>query len=514
LICAVIILGAGQVAAKTGKSDKPADPRDARHEVVRQVADELISGLRRAAEEARAETARKNTLSTRLKEKAAQLKRWWRDEKPKPASGPAVRRLAIWPFWKDKSVVSEDFAEMLSDSLLAELVRRKDPNDRYVAREDLKIVSKDIDEFNQLRQSSEKMGKLIREAGADILIIGEVKPEVDGKTVYVRYRATDARTGAIPATSGWYRVEYDFDRTATMGIADAVKRSALFFRQRLKKMRTVRPQGVRFGESGIQTPFGKWFAARLVNELQKTAGAAGQTINVADAILSKETRTRGLKLARKAATSQMAATPTGDYIFSGRYWVLGEKVDLQLAMKDGSGKTMSWQGDVRSSSIDLPMKPKKTFAKDRQSDKLGPISLHIGSDRGPNPIYHLKQKMNMFIEVSRDSYLYCFYRQADGVVMRVFPNRYHESAFISGGAQQRIPSAAMAFEWVFSPPIGTEMMKCYAFDRDVGEALPRLIRKLDFEPLPYGGLDEVTAQLRSIRGVGIAENSMVVNVER
>ena len=72
---------------------------------------------------------------------------------------------------------------MLSDSLLAELLRNRRPQDKYVAREDFKIVIKDFDDFNQLRTPSEKITKLNRNAGADILIIGEAKPGSNGQLV-------------------------------------------------------------------------------------------------------------------------------------------------------------------------------------------------------------------------------------------------------------------------------------------------------------------------------------------
>ena len=98
--------------------------------------------------------------------------------------------------------------------------------------------------------------------------------------------------------------------------------------------------------------------------------------------------------------------------------------------------------------------------------------------------------------------------------MRIFPNRFHKSAFIAGKVDQHVPSAAMAFDWVVQEPTGIEIMKCFAFDRDITDELPRLVRKLDFEPLPYRALADLGADLRSIRRVAIAENSMVVNVEK
>jgi len=498
LICLVSPLATAAEKTTTARAD--------RHEVVRLMAQDLQRGLSQSAA-----PQTQNSFADRVKQSAWELKQWWEAG----SAPPQKRKIAIWPFWQEESVVSEDFAEMLSDSLLAALLQEKDPRDEYVAREDLKIVTKDIDDFNSLRQSSEKIGALIRSAGADILIVGEVKPESDGQTVYVRYRATNVSTGAIPATTDWYKLEYDFDRTPTMGIADAVKRSAAHFRIRLAPIRTIRPQGIRFADSGIQTPFGRWFASRLIAELSKMRGSDGQTINVADAVITDEkTQTRGLELARKTADLAMTADPTGDYVLSGRYWLLGEKVDLQLTLQDGRGTKTTWQGDVRTSSIDLPVLPEDTLQGERETDRLGPISLFIRSNRGANPVYRTGQKMVLFVEASRDSYLYCFYRQADGSIMRVFPNRHHRDARIPGGAAQHIPGAAMPFDWIVAPPTGVEIMKCFAFDRDVGDELPRLVRKLDFEPLPYGSLADLSQELRTIRRAAVAENSMIVNVEK
>ena len=156
----------------------------------------------------------------------------------------------------------------------------------------------------------------------------------------------------------------------------------------------------------------------------------------------------------------------------------------------------------------MPIKPAQTYIAERESDNLGPISLRIRSNIGADPVYSVGQKIVLFIEVSRDRYLYYLYRQSDGSTMRIFPNRFHKSAFIAGNVDQHVPSAAMAFDWVVQEPTGIEIMKCFAFERDINDELPRLVRKLDFEPLPYRAL----VDLRSIRRVAIAENSMMVNV--
>ena len=78
---------------------------------------------------------------------------------------------------------------MLSDPLLAELLRNRRAQDEYIAREDFKIVIQEIDDFNQLRTLFEKITKLNRNAGADMLIPGEEKPDSNGQSVYIRYCA-------------------------------------------------------------------------------------------------------------------------------------------------------------------------------------------------------------------------------------------------------------------------------------------------------------------------------------
>ena len=69
----------------------------------------------------------------------------------------------------------------------------------------------------------------------------------------------------------------------------------------------------------------------------------------------------------------------------------------------------------------------------------------------------------------------------------------------------------MAFDQIVEPPSKIDIMKCFAFDRDVTKHLSRLIRKLDFKSLPYRPLTELSYDLRKIGWVGIAEDSMVVS---
>ena len=69
----------------------------------------------------------------------------------------------------------------------------------------------------------------------------------------------------------------------------------------------------------------------------------------------------------------------------------------------------------------------------------------------------------------------------------------------------------MAFDQIVEPPSEIDIMKCFAFDRDVTKHPTCLIRKLDFKSLPYRSHTELRCDLCKIGWVGIAEDSMVVN---
>ena len=69
----------------------------------------------------------------------------------------------------------------------------------------------------------------------------------------------------------------------------------------------------------------------------------------------------------------------------------------------------------------------------------------------------------------------------------------------------------MALDQIVEPPSEIDIMKCFAFDRDVTKLRPHLMWKLDFKSLPYRSPTELSYNLRKIGWAGIAEDSMVVN---
>ena len=495
-----------------------------------QMADELLNGLN--------SDKLNETLLDRQKGSA-----WNQNQPSNNTSGknsPPKRKIAIAPFWHNETPVSRELAKRLSDSVLSHLIKNKRTEDVYIAREDLKSIMQDLDFFNESQVSGEKRKELMNKAGADILISGLVKPLNEGQAVNVFYRATNVKSGVIHATTKTYRLEYDFEYARAIGISRAIEELVGHFSRQLgfapraklgqwhsipksdnpskQEVYSIRPQGIRHADSGIQTPFGGWISSRIIAELQMKAVSAGRVLKEAKVKTdSKKTKNRNVGITRSGAGIAVGDIAGGDFILSGKYWILGNKLDLHITLKDSSGRFQTRQVEIRTNSINQEFKPEKEYEEFRKNDDLGPISLKIRSNKGFNPVYKINQKLKLFVEASQDSYLYCFYQQADGSVLQIFPNRDDRNTFIKGGIKAQIPSDKQKSDWIVSPPTGVEFIKCFAFDRDIENELPNTVKTKSFGQIPDTSLSEISIKLRAISNfnrVGIAENSMTINVER
>jgi hypothetical protein len=506
-IALLLILTFSPVVVQAKASEIESRSLKSINEVARLLASELLEGLNQRPVE-----------PTGLKKWAEDslwvMKRFTKSNENK-AENSKIRKVALWPFWKEGDRISGDFARSISDRVLAELVRSGNDNNKFIVREELNKLVQEIDDFNALQESSLKINKLMRRAGADAIIAAHVRV-LDGNTIELAYKAVEVATGVILAQTKPYRLAYDFETGKSMDVETAINASVRFFREKVPDIKIIRPKGIYFQNSGIQTTFGRWFLNRFVGVFNSRS-VSGGTVEVREVLLDeKRLGVRGLGISKRESYSIMSVMGRGDYVLTGEYWDFGKIVDIQVTFVSGDGTQKTWQEKVRRSSIpkQLKLTPDYNPKKEQTNDGVGPIGLFISSLHGRNPIYRIGQSFTLLVQVNHDSHLYCFYRQADGEIMKIFPNGLHTSPLIKAGSIRKIPDKKMGFNWRIKLPTGTELVKCYAFDRDVSDDLPRSIRLHDFVPLQYRSFDEITQTFRQFRNVGIAENSMVVNVER
>lgn len=138
------------------------------------------------------------------------------------------------------------------------------------------------------------------------------------------------------------------------------------------------------------------------------------------------------------------------------------------------------------------------------------VSIAMNSDKGARPIYRVNDFLNATARVNSDAFLYCFYKDADNVIARVFPNRFEPDPFVSAGRDISIPSkAAGKFRIRFDRP-ASEQVACFASNREV--RLPDAYKIEDLRPLPTRSLDDVASAFRAADS-GVAQAVLPITVQ-
>ncbi len=117
-------------------------------------------------------------------------------------------------------------------------------------------------------------------------------------------------------------------------------------------------------------------------------------------------------------------------------------------------------------------------------DRVTPLSLYLTTDRGRRPTYGLGEELTLQVQASRDSFVYCYYQQSDGVVIPLFPMPESGGAGLSANTLLVLPGPRLVGELQAAPPVGEDEVVCYGASRDVTNELPRALVPLDFTPLP------------------------------
>lgn len=115
-------------------------------------------------------------------------------------------RIAVVPFrfakstTKQKDRVNADMAREFNDRLLAALTKQGAGTFRFVARETLKSVIREIDSISELEPDRDaRVADLLRNAKVDILVIGTLRK--DGSTASLSYKAVSTENGLVFAAT-------------------------------------------------------------------------------------------------------------------------------------------------------------------------------------------------------------------------------------------------------------------------------------------------------------------------
>ncbi len=151
---------------------------------------------------------------------------------------------------------------------------------------------------------------------------------------------------------------------------------------------------------------------------------------------------------------------------------------------------------------------------DETPDGTGPVALELSSGRGHDPIYRIGEKLNLLIKLDQGAWLYCFYHQADGSLLKILPNLHHTDPFLPGGRVHAVPGEIFPFDLNVTEPPGVEHVTCYAMTRDVTADLPAALQREEVSPLPPGTVSRLREIFRGIPGACVSEASLKITVNR
>jgi hypothetical protein len=430
-------------------------------------------------------------------------------------------KVAVWPFDREPIPIPRRLAQSWNEELLDALVKGAPKGYTFVTRTDLETLIKEVEGMDLTGQIKNPVAAVAGNAKVDILIIGKMLTVSGG--VNLSYRAVDM-SGTIIATTGKQRIALDATTVGTgkssltMDAAiDAATAKAMTLGDNLEQ---VRVSGIRYADSGVQTSFGRYVLERFVDNLQDKMldVLTGNSLKITDAKMtnSKLKGLRGIDVTAKSVEKIISGQGEGAYLLSGNYWDLGTFVRLRILLKNSEGEGINWSGRILRASVPagLNLIPSDRELAEGDNHGYGPIGLDLSSNKGHNPVFRIGEKMTLLVWASENVFLNCFYRQADGTTLKVFPNRYYKDARITGRSQFHIPNDKMAFDFKMTPPTGSERIRCIASDKDLSTFLPPEIGQRDLEPIPLALTRKLVRFYRSQPNVRVSEVSMAVTVQQ
>lgn len=427
-------------------------------------------------------------------------------------------KIAIHPFKEDDLAISLDEAQTYVDGFTKALIKEVDGRYAVVGRKELGAIVSDINEMGTRSDSTNPLGDLIDRARSDLLAIGSLSLKAD--KIILSYKLVETETGRIVSLSqnSFKRKDVNIEKMAGgLSLKGAAKKASYVLLRDIGSVRKIMIQGLRYQTSGIHTDFGRYFMGLLGDHLRQAANKGPRNINaleVTDFVIEEESF-RGLQLQEGSVESAALYKQNQDYILKGTYWVFDEIVEVRLTLTGANATSVVWRGRIIKSEIPQSLKlipPPAPVNKDNRKT-IGPIDLYLSSNKGKNPLFKIGENMTLAVRTRNDSFLNCFYLQADGIIFKILPNKFMPSSKIQGGFMQKVPSAGMTFSFEMTPPSGVEAVKCFATDRDVSKDVEGQIGRRAFKALKIKNDRELTHVYRSLKDIALSEATLIVTVQ-
>jgi hypothetical protein len=161
-------------------------------------------------------------------------------------------------------------------------------------------------------------------------------------------------------------------------------------------------------------------------------------------------------------------------LIGGRYFDRPNEVLISLDVVSLSDGTLidrrniifakrSLPGDMTFAPVDLAEAQRMNAAIGKVIDAdPGDLAVSAATNRGKGGVYRTGEKLTIHFFSTKDTYVKIYHIDVKGNTELIFPNRYWKDNFIRGKTSIDIPTKDYPFEFVISPPYGTEYIKVIA----------------------------------------------------
>lgn len=139
------------------------------------------------------------------------------------------------------------------------------------------------------------------------------------------------------------------------------------------------------------------------------------------------------------------------------------------------------------------------------------LTLSVGS-ASATTVFQRGAPIDLLIKPNRDAHVYCYLRDENASIQRIYPNRFAKDSLVPAARQLELPGK-QRFQIVANHKGVRETVACFATDRDVLAELPAAAAGTDFTPLTVASIAELKSAFAGTTRNRFAEGYFNVDVK-
>lgn len=147
-----------------------------------------------------------------------------------------------------------------------------------------------------------------------------------------------------------------------------------------------------------------------------------------------------------------------------------------------------------------------------QTSAPTPLTISLTTPKGPTPVYAVNEILEMNLRASQDSYVYCYYRDDEAQIARIFPNRFSPDPYVVAGRSIPVLTKGSPFGIEFEVAGSREEILCIAARSERGLDVSGTLKAADLTPIPVDSLEEISASFKRAGRDDVAEARLPISV--